>query len=212
MIYRWSRFIVFYIHFVKSGGAIHLFDSNSCTLLWLQNGRDGVSNHQPHDCLLNRLFRRRSKKTSKLRATGLCEGNLTMTGEFPIQRASNAEKVSIWWRHHEWLYYCALNKWDAISVEIISFETTYSQYAWGEITQKILTIQIHATFYNVFHTEIPIQTRLALASEPRSHRYIDAIFLSCFYNFKAINFQGNYQSCCIFPNRMEYHEFDFLYI
>ena len=35
----------------------------------------GVSNHQPHGCLLNRLFRRRSKKTSKLRVTGLCVGN-----------------------------------------------------------------------------------------------------------------------------------------
>ena len=39
------------------------------------NDHDGVSNHQPHDCLLNRLFRRRSKKTSKLRVTGLCAGN-----------------------------------------------------------------------------------------------------------------------------------------
>ena len=28
------------------------------TLLWRHNGRDGVSNHQPHHCLLNRLFRR----------------------------------------------------------------------------------------------------------------------------------------------------------
>ena len=55
-----------------------------------------VSNHQHHDCLLNRLFRRRSKKTSKLRVTGLCAG----TGEFPAQMASNAENVSIWWRHH----------------------------------------------------------------------------------------------------------------
>ena len=26
-------------------------------LQWRHNGRDGVSNHQPHDCLLNRLFR-----------------------------------------------------------------------------------------------------------------------------------------------------------
>ena len=43
-------------------------------LLWRHNGRDCVSNHQPHDCLLNRLFRRRSKKTSKLRVTGLCVG------------------------------------------------------------------------------------------------------------------------------------------
>ena len=44
-------------------------------LQWHHNEHDGVSNHQPSDCLLNRLFRRESKKTSKLRATGLCEGN-----------------------------------------------------------------------------------------------------------------------------------------
>ena len=44
------------------------------SLLWRHNGRDSISNHQPHDCLLNRLFRRRSKKTSKLRVTGLCAG------------------------------------------------------------------------------------------------------------------------------------------
>ena len=33
--------------------------------------------------------------------TGLCEGNSPVTGEFPTQRASNAEKVSIWWRRHD---------------------------------------------------------------------------------------------------------------
>ena len=60
-------------------------------LLWRHNDRDGVSTHQPHDCLFNRLFRRRSKKTSKLRATGPCAGNLPVTGEFPAQRASKAE-------------------------------------------------------------------------------------------------------------------------
>ena len=64
------------------------------------NGRDSVWNHQPHDCLLNRLFRRRSKKTSKRRVTGLGAGNSPGTGEFPAQMASNAENVSIWWRHH----------------------------------------------------------------------------------------------------------------
>ena len=53
------------------------------SLQWRHNGRDGVSNHQPHDCLLNRLFRRRSKKTSQLRVTGLCAGNSPATGEFP---------------------------------------------------------------------------------------------------------------------------------
>ena len=77
---------------------VHLNDCKS--LRWRHNGRDGVSNHQPHDCLLNRLFRRRSKKTSKLRVTGLCAGNSPVTGEFPALRASNAGNVSIWWRHH----------------------------------------------------------------------------------------------------------------
>ena len=47
------------------------------------NESDGVSNHRRHDCLLNRLFRRRSKKTSQLWVTGLCERNLPVTGGFP---------------------------------------------------------------------------------------------------------------------------------
>ena len=64
-------------------------------LHWRHNDLGGVSNHQPHDCLLNRLFTRRSKKTPKLRITGLCVGNSPGTGEFPAQRASNAENVSI---------------------------------------------------------------------------------------------------------------------
>ena len=42
------------------------------TLQWRHKGRDGVSNHPDHDCLLSRFFRHRSKKT-KLRVTGLCE-------------------------------------------------------------------------------------------------------------------------------------------
>ena len=48
-------------------------------LHWHHNQRDSVSNHRCLDCLLNRLFRRRSKKTSKLRVTGLCEGNSPVT-------------------------------------------------------------------------------------------------------------------------------------
>ena len=179
------------------------YSISSCigsTLQWRHNGRHGVSNHQPHHCLLNRLFGRRSnkisklrlcagnspgpvnsppkgsvtrkmfpfddvimndfdssvdlsassaviyatkcllnimcsrisythysdvimsamasqitslkiaystvyseedKKTSKLRATGLCAGNSLMACELPAQRASNAENVSVWWRHHD---------------------------------------------------------------------------------------------------------------
>ena len=70
------------------------------SLQWRHDGCDGVSNHQLYDCLHNRLYRRRSKKTSKLRVTGLCAGKSPVTGEFPAQMASNAENVSIWLRHH----------------------------------------------------------------------------------------------------------------
>ena len=63
--------------------------------------RDGASDHQPNNCLLNCLFWRRSKKTSNLCVTGLCEGNPPVNSEYPAQRASNTETVSIWWRHHD---------------------------------------------------------------------------------------------------------------
>ena len=126
---------------------------NSChiqTLLWRHNGRDCVSNHQPHDCLLNRLFRRRSKQTSKPRVTGLCAGNSPGTGEFPAQMASNAENVSIWWRHHEHFrfHHCGFvgsniaN--DALAPYIarssIAIARTMYQYvlnlSWGKITAE----------------------------------------------------------------------------
>ena len=77
-----------------------------CPLQWRHNGHDGISNHQPHDCLLNHLFRRRSKKTSKLRVTGLWVGNSPGTGEFSTQMASNVENVSIWWCHHAKMIPC----------------------------------------------------------------------------------------------------------
>ena len=71
-----------------------------CSLQWRHNGRDCVSNHQLLECLLSRLFRHTSTKTSKLRVTGLCEGKSPETGEFLAQRASNAENVSIWCGRH----------------------------------------------------------------------------------------------------------------
>ena len=54
------------------------------------NGRNGVSNQQPHQCLLNRYSGVDQRK----------HGNSQGTGEFPAQMASNAENVSIRWRHH----------------------------------------------------------------------------------------------------------------
>ena len=75
-------------------------------LQWRHNEHDGVS---IHDCSLNGLFRRRSKKTSKVRVTGLCAANSSVTGEFTAQRASNAENIFIWWRHYAMTIYFLLS-------------------------------------------------------------------------------------------------------
>ena len=108
-------YCAWYIVGYETGALWDLWDWSITVALWFQlsaicivvgplqlrhNGRDGVSNHQPRDCLLNLSFRRRSNNTPKLRVTDLCTGNSPVTGEFPAQMASNAENVSIWWRHH----------------------------------------------------------------------------------------------------------------
>ena len=70
------------------------------SLQWRHNEHDGVPNHQRLDCLLNRSFRRRSnQRKPKIGVTGHCEGNPSLTIGFPSQRTSDAENVSIWWRH-----------------------------------------------------------------------------------------------------------------
>ena len=105
------------------------------SLQWRHNGRDSVSNHQPHHCLLNRLFKRRPKKTSKLRVTGLCAGNSPGTGEFPAQIANNAENVSIWWRHHVRLGY------RNVITSIISYEI--SLLFIQSLTSKAVLLILH---------------------------------------------------------------------
>ena len=91
-------------------------------------GCDGVSNHQPRDCLLNCLFRRRSKKTSKLRVTGLGEGNSPGTSELSAQRASNAENVSIWWCHQ------------VLRSQICTCHASYQRLEQNEFHESLYTI------------------------------------------------------------------------
>ena len=73
--------------------------------------------------------RRRTKKTSKLRATGLCVRNSPIIGEFLAQRASNAENVSIWWRHYVWT-----ENWNAVA-----FDDGSSLIGTKSIPELILT-------------------------------------------------------------------------
>ena len=117
-------------------------------LRWRHNDSDGVSNHQPHDCLHNRLFRRRSKKTSKLRVTGLCEGNTLVTSEFPAHKGPVTRKMfpfddvimiswhddlpSVWPQTIIWSNACLL----LIRTSVTNF---------GEVTVQSVQSNFHAT-------------------------------------------------------------------
>ena len=106
-----------------------------CALQCRHNGRDGVSNHQLHDCLFNHILKVLIKENIKAPRSWLCAENSPVTGEFPAQRASNAENVSIWWRHHvHKIAYCVLFhlqhrlsfifstcRWQRISIWFIAF-------------------------------------------------------------------------------------------
>ena len=75
-------------------------------------------------------------------STGLCEGNPPVTSGFPSQRVSDAENVSIWWRHHTPPFYRQIgflgrmvHEWRDMSViasqitgSLPVYFTTYSSY------------------------------------------------------------------------------------
>ena len=93
------------------------------------------------------------KKTSKLRVTGFWAGNSPVTSEFPAQRASNAENVVIWWRHHESCYHwylpsLSLNKsteWFIFVHREISYMDTYVRI-WLLWTNMLPHSRTRATF------------------------------------------------------------------
>ena len=110
------------------------------SLQWRHNEYDCVSNHQRLHGLLIRLFRCRSKETSKRGVTRLCEGNSPETDEFPAQRVSNAENVSIWWRHHY--------------VDHIHLKKTYP---FLKMNRNYLYDYVHRTMKSILH-----QTKLII--------------------------------------------------
>ena len=75
------------IIFIIRHRSFHLQLHQHFSLRWCHNGHDGVSNHQPQHCLPNRLCGCRSKKTSKLRVTGLwAENSLDPPLKWPVTR------------------------------------------------------------------------------------------------------------------------------
>ena len=140
----------------------------SDALQWRHNERHSVSNHQHHDCLPNRLFRRRSKKISKLRVTGLCAGNSPVTGEFPAQRAGNTENVSSWWRHHGLPNSPLITRTDADkqyclqSIEQIScvfvLDTKIYQTTFPWIPTPLLKTKCHMNWFPIHLSNIVLNT------------------------------------------------------
>ena len=154
------------------------------SLRWRHNGPDSVSNHQPHDCLLNRLFRRRSKKTSKLRVTGLCVGNspgpVNSPHKGPVTRKMFPFDDVIMWRERFVILCCIILKeaYQTVSLELWIFLKELfenpSRHNWGYRTRdgirwdKFYFISIYVAEY--------IWTQLALCC--LSSRYVRA-FLIC---------------------------------
>ena len=115
------------------------------TLQWHHNECDGVSNHQPHDCLLIHVFRRRSKNMSKLPVTGLCAGNSPVTGEFPAQRpvtqkicpfddVLNTFKITTAFPRVTWMNLLTFWKWGWQFKTHCNFQTQFCGHLSCEIT------------------------------------------------------------------------------
>ena len=106
-------------------------------LQWRHNGHDCVSNHWPRHCLLNRLLRHRSKKTS-----------------VSAQMTSNAENVSIWWRHHAncflitSLFWISLCPWNVVLFNlVIIFKGNLRSFISGLVINDVKLISPSSFHY-----------------------------------------------------------------
>ena len=140
------------------------------TLQLRYNERGSVSNQQHLRCLLECRFRRRSKKTSKLRVTGLCMGNSPVTGEFPAPKASNEENVSIWW----------LVGLSGVSCR----ESVLDRVNWkgGFVTQfiiiiksKVFNFRFVVIFFRGCVTEGNVKSYFVISWETRKHWHVVSI-------------------------------------
>ena len=138
----------------------------------------------------------RSKKTSKLRVTGLCAGNSPVASEFLAQMASNAENVSIWLRHHVpfaancrtdtaygflphsavitclWPWFPMIWEWFPMFLQGKNITEEIESHHWANIPQKSLTItrdfwNTNSLGWTPFHTG----THDRLSGPPTVHRF-----------------------------------------
>ena len=146
------------------------------SLQWRHNESDSVPNHRRLDCLLSCLFIRRSKKTSKLRVTGLCGGNTLVTGG-PSHKGPVTRKVfphddgimfkSLWpsdtiWRQRSW------STFPQVMACCLTVPSHYLNQCWlvrasgihlraisQEIPQPLITEIRLKIIYVKFHSDLP---------------------------------------------------------
>ena len=96
------------------------------------------------------VYSGRSKKTSKLRVDGLYEGNSPVTGEFSAQRASNAENVSIWWRHHVLMW-----------IDAIQYQVLPHQMCFNEKKRSLWPVEVYNNskmgYFLLLHTKMGVK-------------------------------------------------------
>ena len=88
---------------------------------------------------------KKKKKKIELRVAGLCEGNSPFTGEFSSQRASNAENVFIWWRHH-----AAMHVGTTTVAAYLCVELLYGTYAKWDFWSRFPVIRYSIFWYEEF--------------------------------------------------------------
>ena len=118
---------------------VDLSSARPSALRWRHNEPDRVSNHQPRDCLLNGLFRRRSKKTRKLRVTGLCAGNspgIIFSAKLP----NTSCKIA-------YSHYFRDVPWASLRLKQIIGNSTFFNCVLGLTTTKISKVCITGTLW-----------------------------------------------------------------
>ena len=129
--------------------------------LQCHNGSDGVSNPQPHHCLLNRVFRRWSKKTSKLGVAGICARNSPGTSphKWPVTRKMSPFDDVIMYVEHQWVIV------SLTSPSLSHLLSTYLFYTqpmpMGDLKREYLLILLKVNL-NIFQTILQLGDEQAI--------------------------------------------------
>ena len=142
------------------------------SLQWRHNGRDGVSDHQPYHCLLNRLFMRRSKKTSNSASLAFVRGINRRPVNSPQKWPVTQKKVSIWWHHHDW--------------NPSKQQGSGRNISYNRLTTQIGTPNTHTCKYQKSITCMHVKYSCSISKQPGSHWWIPAISLLMIFSVSRL--------------------------